>query len=45
MPAPVCPNCIMGRILKNYHEKSAIIAKKVGKMKSNLNFILKIMRM
>jgi hypothetical protein len=28
MPHPVCPNCIMGRILKNYHEKSATIAKR-----------------
>ena len=28
MPAPVCPNCIMGRILKNYHEKSALVAKR-----------------
>jgi hypothetical protein len=28
MPPPSCPNCIMGKILKSYHEKSAIHAKK-----------------
>jgi hypothetical protein len=28
MPAPVCPNCILGKIMKNYHEKSASIARR-----------------
>ena len=28
MPQPTCPNCIMGKILKSYHEKSATIAKR-----------------
>ncbi len=28
MPQPACPNCIMGQILKSYHENNARVAKK-----------------
>jgi hypothetical protein len=36
MPQPACPNCIMGKILKQYHQKSADIAKKDAATQSKL---------
>ena len=36
MTQPACPNCVMGKILKQYHEKSALIAKRDAKTQNKL---------
>ena len=36
MPAPNCPNCVLGKILSKYHDNSAAVAGKDKKTSNKL---------